>query len=167
MKHINNVQQSAIKYLATALLFLGMSVSANAASLGTYQGTFSGNDSVTSLLMDLGLTATSLDRINTPATSTSEFSIFNTVLDDDEIITGDWAYTGTDIVTHIVIKAGPGYAVYAYSDGLNMGSFTNDGMPGKGVSHLTAYSVQPVPIPGALWLMTGSLVALVRLRKKQ
>ena len=76
MEHINNVQQSAIKYLATALLFLGMSVSANAASLGTYLGTFSGNDSVTSLLMDMGLTATSLDRINTPATSTSEFSIF-------------------------------------------------------------------------------------------
>ena len=175
MKSTLSLANGPAKYLSSALLFMLLSVSASASSLGNYLGTFSGNDSVSALFSQLGLDATYLDKINLPATNTSNFSIVNTVLksgDDDDIIAGDWVYNGTGIVTHIVIKAGPRFAVYEFTDGLNMGGFTTSDVNGKGLSHITAYSVpdtlaSPVPVPAALWLMAGGMVSLLRLRKKR
>lgn len=164
-----------IKSLIGVVVVLFMSVSASAASYGglgnygTFLGTFSGNDSEKALFADLGLEADLIEKIDTPATSEDFFSIFNfTLNDDDEIIAGEWAYTGPGIITHIVIKSGPNYSVFEYMDGLNMGLFDTSTLDNKGLSHITAYAAAaPIPLPAAAWLFLSAFVGLIGFGKKR
>lgn len=159
-----------IGLLAVAL----MSVSASAASYGglgnygNYLGTFSGNDSESALMADAGLDADFIEKIDTPATSNGFLSIFNTTLNDDnEIIAGEWSYTGSDIITHIVIKAGPNYSLFEFTDGLNMGFFDTSTLDNKGLSHITAYAAEPIPLPAAVWLMLSGCIGLLGFGKRR
>ncbi len=157
------------------LIAIGLtSVSASAASFGgignfgNYLGTFSGNDSESALLADLGLDADLIEKIDTPATSEGDMSIFNFVLnDDDEIIAGEWSFSGTEIITHIVIKAGPNYSVFEFTDGLNMGFFDTSTLDNKGLSHITGYNAAPIPLPAAVWFLLSGCVGLLGFGKKR
>ncbi len=162
--------RAVVTFIAIALT----SVSASAASFsglgnfGTYLGTFSGNDSESALFADAGLDADLIEKIDTPDTSEGFLSIFNTTLNDDnEIIAGQWSYTGSEIITHIVIKAGPEYSLFEFTDGLNMGFFDTSEVNNKGLSHITAYAVAPVPLPAAVWFLLSGCIGLLGFGKKQ
>lgn len=166
--------------LITTRIFIALvaialtSVSASAASFGglenfgNYLGTFSGNDSESALLADLGLDADRIEKIDTPSTSAGFMSIFSTILNDDnEIIKGEWSYGGPEIITHIVIKAGPNYSVFEFTDGLNTGFFDTSTLSNKGLSHITAYAATPVPLPAAVWFLLSGCIGLLGFGKKR
>ena len=162
------------KAVVTFIVIALTSVSASAASLGglgnfgNYLGTFSGNDSVSALFDDLGLDADLIEKIDTPDTSEGFLSIFNATLNgDNEIISGEWSFTGSEIITHIVIKAGPMYSIFEFTDGLNMGFFDTSMVDNKGLSHITAYAAAPVPLPAAVWFLLSGCIGLLGFGKKQ
>ena len=69
----------------------------------------------------------------------------------------------------IVVKAGTNYSAYLF-DAANNGGMPNMGLwdtstlDKKGLSHLSAYSI--VPIPAAVWLFAGALAALAGIRRR-
>ena len=162
------------RVLAIAASLLLYSSAHGAVVQGDYLGTFSGNDSDTALLAELGLDVTLLTKVETPDTSNAAFEIANLVLNDDgEPNSGQWSYTGPGVVDYLVIKAGPMYAVYLYTDVntsnmRNMGLWDNTDVDGKGLSHITAYTNNTViPLPAAFWLMGSSLLGLGLARRRK
>lgn len=139
---------------------------------GDYLGTFSGNDSEAALMADLGFNVTLLAKVDTPATSDDGLAISDLVLDDDdEPVAGEWSYSGQGLVDYLVIKAGPAYAVYQYTDAntdnmRNMGLWDTSGVGNKGLSHITAYQAV-IPVPAAGWLFLSGLAGLGLMRRSK
>jgi len=138
-------------------------------------GVFSGNDNETDLTEVLGLSVKELTRIDFPVESHDGMWISNLILnDDDEPIGGHWDYIdpmGTRVVDIFVVKAGPMYAAYEYTDEntmnmRNMGQWTTNDIFAKGMSHITGYMI--VPEPSAMLLVSTSLLSFIcvsRLRR--
>ena len=97
-----------------ALIGSGFSSEAAASAIfGELLGVFGGNNSESSILLDVGLEAIRLDRVETPDISSGELSILVlTTKDGDEPISGEWYYVGPLAVDLIVVKAGNMYAAY-------------------------------------------------------
>lgn len=174
MKDFNSAAWAKAAFIALCLV---LPAAAHAATVqGAYLGTFSGNDSEAQLFADTGYQVTELAKIDTPETVASSslsndgLTISNLVLNgDNEAISGDWTYDGPDIADIIVIKAGDMYAAYLYADGNdggmpNMGIWDTGDVDNKGLSHITAYRI--VPIPAAAWLFVTALLGLVGLRRR-
>jgi hypothetical protein len=104
----------------------------------------------------------------------------------DEMIAGQWTYTGPGVADYIAVKAGNQYAVYSYHPGQpnyspNTGHFNTadlGGRPVKGLSHLTAYrspsaSVPPsgpsqrIPEPTGLAMLAAGLGAVLLRRPRR
>lgn len=165
------------KLLVAAGANLLLFCSAHAAVVpGELLGVFSGNDTEAGILNSLGLQVEMLARVNTPGAIDSDnletdgLQISGFALNSDsEATAGEWSYSGPGIATLIVLKVSNQYAVYLYNDAItdsmpNMGSWSTADLDSKGLSHITAYSV--VPIPAAGWLMLSALGLLgVRRRK--
>ena len=147
--------------------------SANAALVqGSYLGTFSGNDNVSSVFANTGYNVFSLGRVNTPALEEDGLSIENTMFNDDnEGIAGSWSYAGPQTADLIVIKAGNQYSVFLF-DAANNGGMPNMGLwdtstlDDKGLSHITAYSITAVPLPAGIWLLASGLIGLAGMRRR-
>lgn len=158
--------------LAVASLLIFSPASA-AVVQGDYLGTSGGNDSEAALLAAIGVSVLEVEKIDSPATANGDFQISNfTFNGDGEPTSGEWSYTGTELVDYIVIKAGPAFAIYHYTDlntsnMRNMGIWDTSGVDNKGLSHITAYTVAAVPVPAALWLMASGLTGLGFLRRRQ
>ena len=154
-----------------AVLTPGSSARANVV-LGDYLGTFSGNDSESALLADLGFQVTELAKVETPATSAGGLTLSNTVFNTDmppEPIAGQWAFSGPGLVDIIVVKAGNQYAAFRYTDAntdfmRNVGLWNtvelDEGIGLIGMSHITAYQISAVPLPAALPLLGSAFAAL-------
>lgn len=168
--------KSMIARLAPLALLLAM-VPAHATSTGALLGVFEGNDS--DAIEALGLLVVELAKIDTPESvgegdtlTMDGLTISNFTLKDDdpEILSGTWSYDGT--VDIIMLKADGFVAVYEYSPGASEGKFSVDditmselnlGNKEFGLSHITAYSV--VPVPGALLLFASGLLGLGFMRR--
>lgn len=164
---------------AAAITLVVLSLPAHSAVVpGQLLGIFSGNDSVAGLFNNLGLEATRLARIDLPSAMASStlsddgLTISNFALNgSDEVLLGQWSYSGPEIANIIVLKAGRQYAVYLFSDAIttnmpNIGLFDTSDLHGKGLSHITAYSVSVVPVPAAVWLFASGLIGLACARRK-
>ena len=143
------------------ILLVGAAGQAAANSVrGNLLGVFPGNDSEAEILLQLGLNVTRLARVNLPAISTDGLTLSNfTLNDDEEPISGDWAYAGPDTVDLLVLKAGNNFAVYEYNDVItgnmpNMGIWDTSDLSNKGLSHATAYQVVPEPA-AAIFIALG------------
>ncbi|MGB5323797.1 MAG: VPLPA-CTERM sorting domain-containing protein [Pseudomonadales bacterium] len=137
--------------------------------LGNLVGVASGNDSEAAILADFGLVVDELAKVDLPATSNDGLSIGSLVLnDDDEPISGDWAYAGPETVAYIVVKAGNQYALYDFTSAAmtNVGLWDTSDLGDKGLSHLTAYSSNVIPVPAAAWLFGSGLIGLAAARRK-
>lgn len=136
---------------------------------GNLVGVASGNDSVSALFSDFGLTVVELAKVDDPATSNDGLVLSNfTLNDDDERISGWWDYTGVGTVDYLVVKAGPNYALYEYNDVItgnmpNMGLWDTGDLDDKGMSHVTAYQVVPEPTSAGL-LILGAIGLMTRRR---
>lgn len=159
--------------LAVCVGLLGSFGSANASVVpGELLGVFSGNDSVSTLFNNLGLEAELLARIDTPSAiqgnSLSDGGLTISALnlnDDSEAISGQWTYDGPEIASLIVLKANGLHAVYLFTDAItdsmpNIGLWSTADLDDKGLSHISAYSVAVVPVPGAALLMLSGLAVL-------
>lgn len=142
---------------------------------GELLGVFSGNDSAAGIMLDLGLTVQQLARIDMPSSigtsslSADGLTIDEFTLSDGEATSGRWQYEGLGTVALVVLKAGSNYAVYLFNDTItdgmpNIGLWSTADLDNKGLSHITAYSV--VPLPAAGWLMLGALAALFGRRRR-
>ena len=153
---------------ALAVLIGSGSTSEAAASavFGDFLGVFEGNNSESSILLDLGLEVIRLERVETPGTRSGGLSIVVlTTKDGDEPISGEWDYVGLPAVDLIVVKAGNRYAAYRYDD-IITGATSRSGfwdtreLDNKELSHLTAYQVVPEPATAVLLGMGAALLGL-------
>ena len=135
---------------------------------GELLGVFEGNDSKDSILLDLGVEAVLLDRVDSPASSSGGLHLSTlTTKDGDEPICGGWNYVGLPEVDLIVVKAGNRYAAYGY-DGAITGATPSSGLwntsqlDNRELSHLTAYRVVPEPATAALLGIGTVLLCLTR-----
>ena len=159
----------------SALFFLALPVNA-AVVPGHLLGVFSGNDTVAALFDNLGLDATFLARVNTPSSiNASSLSNDGLMIDnfslnsDNEALSGQWSYSGPAIANIIVLKANGFHAVYLFNDTItsgmpNIGLWDTSQLDNKGLSHITAYSV--VPLPAAVWLFASGLLGVGFMRRK-
>jgi hypothetical protein len=142
------------------------SEAATGAVFGELLGVFEGNDSENSILLDLGVEAIRLDRVELPATRSSGLSIsVLTSKDGDEPILGEWKYVGPSEVDLIVVKAGSQYAAYRHDGSItdpafSFGFWDTGQLANKELSHLTAYRVVPEPATAALLGMGTALLCL-------
>lgn len=154
---------------ATAACFLlaGPAL-AGTLSFGDYLGTFGGNDNEASVAAALGVDEANvifLAKVDWPDTEEDGLEISNLVLnDDDEPTSGEWTYTG--LVDLIVIKAGPEFAIYLYDPATSAGLWDTSGVANRGLSHITAYQLEPIPLPAAVWLMVSALFGLGYFRRR-
>ncbi len=138
---------------------------------GDYLGTFDGNASEASMMADLGLNVSQLAKVDWPDTADDGLSVSDLVFNDDnEAVSGGWSYSGPGVVDYIVVKAGNMFAVYHYTDantgGMpNMGIWDTGDLDNKGVSHISAYMV--VPIPAAGWLLVSALAGFGLLGRRR
>lgn len=129
-------------------------------------GVFEGNDSEDSILLDLGMEAIRLERVEPAVTSSGGLSISTlTTKDRDEPICGEWNYFGPPEVDLIVVKAGNRYAAYRHEDSIvdaasSSGLWDTSQLDNKELSHLTAYRVVPEPATAALLGMGTALLCL-------
>ena len=161
---MNRVMKMRTRWCLCALTAFSCLVIAQQAAadrvVGNLQGVFSGNDSVSSILTDLGFEVSQLAKVDWPATSSGGLTISNFVLnEEDEAISGHWDYTGVGTVDLLVVKAGPNYAAYLYNDAItnntpNLGLWDTSHLSNKGVSHVTGYSIVPESTT-ALLLIVG------------
>jgi len=134
---------------------------------GELLGVFEGNDSEDSILLDLGVEAIRLDRVELPEISSDGLSVLVvTTRDGGEPIAGEWGYVGLSAVDLIVVKAGNLYGVYRYDVDIGdatsrSGLWDTSRLDNKELSHLTAYRVVPEPATGVL---LGMGIALLGLR---
>jgi len=145
---------------------------------GQLLGVFSGNDSVAGLYDNLGLDVTLLAKIDTPSTietlslskdglTISDFELNS----DNEAIGGEWSYSKQGIANIVVLKAGPRYAVYLFTDAItdnmpNIGLWDTSELYSKGLSHISAYSTTVIPVPGAFLLFGSGILGLGFVRRK-
>jgi hypothetical protein len=133
---------------------------------GELLGVFEGNDSEDSILLDLGVEAVRLDRVELPATRSGGLSISTlTSKDGDEPICGEWDYVGLPEVDLIVVKAGNRYAAYRHDGSIpdatsSSGLWDTSQLDNKELSHLTAYRVVPEPATAVLLGMGTALLCL-------
>lgn len=139
---------------------------------GNFLGVFSGNDSEIELeTLFAGNTFTQLAKVETPATSNNGLNLTNiSVNGDNEPVSGNWSYSGSDLVDFLIVKAGNSFAVYKYTDAntdnmRNIGLWDTSALNNKGMSHISAYRVSAVPIPAAVWLFGAGLLGLFRIKK--
>jgi hypothetical protein len=129
-------------------------------------GVFEGNDSEASLLLDLGVEAIRLDRVEALATRSGGLSISTlTTKDGDEPICGEWDYVGLPEVDLIVVKAGSLYAAYRHDGNItdatsSSGLWDTSQLDNKALSRLTAYRVVPEPATAVLLGMGTALLCL-------
>ncbi len=156
--------------LLSLLVFPAQQAIANVVA-GDFLGTFANNDSAAALdAMFPGLTFTQLAKVDTPATSNDGLMLSISASDEGEPISGEWSYTGPELIDYLIVKAGNMYAVYQYTDlntmnMRNIGTWDISGLDGKGMSHISAYSA--VPIPAAVWLFGCGLVGLFGMKRSQ
>ncbi len=150
-------------------VLIGSGLTSEAAAspaLGDFLGDFEGNNSESSILLDLGLETIRLERVETPGTSSGGLSIVVlTTKDGDEPISGEWNYVGLPTVGLIVVKAGNRYAAYRYDNTITgatprSGLWNTSLLGDKELSHLTAYQVVPEPATAVLLGMGTALLGL-------
>ena len=152
--------------LAVLIGFGFTSEAAASAFFGAWLGTFDGNNSESSILLDLSLEVVRLDRVETPDTRSGGLSIsVLTTKDGDEPISGEWDYVGPLAVGLLVVKAGNMYAAYRYDDTITgaasrSGLWDTSQLKNKELSHLTAYRVVPEPATAVLLGMGTALLGL-------
>lgn len=160
---------------ASLVCLLGTAASASVVP-GELLGVFAGNDTAAGIMTNFGLNVEYLARVETPASiSTSSLEkeglmINDFLLDDGEARAGQWSYAGPAVAMLIVLKAGSEYAVYWFNDTItdgmpNIGLWNTADLDNKGLSHITAYSV--VPLPGAAWLLISALAGLGAMRRSR
>jgi hypothetical protein len=171
-----------MNYCAAAILAL-CSLSASAATLGTFVGTFSGNDSVSTLqatpvleaLLTAGATQDEIDslffytKLEMPTLSNAQATLSNLVPkpgEPGEYIAGDW--TTVDPISLLVLKYGELFSVYLYKPAADSGSFALPEGAANAVSHISFYGFEDggtgneVPEP-ATAAVTGSALLGVAL----
>jgi hypothetical protein len=142
------------------------SEAAAGAVFGELLGVFEGNDSEDSILLDLGVEAIRLGRVEPPGTTSDGLRIrVLTTKDGDEPISGEWDCVGLPAVDLIVVKAGNSYGVYRYDDAIgdatsSSGLWDTSQLDNKALSHLTAYRVVPEPATAVLLGMGIVLLCL-------
>jgi len=168
---MKNIKQS-LTILLLAAVFLPGVASANMVT-GNFLGVFSGNDSESAMLSNLGITVTELAKVDWPATSNDGLELSGLIFNDDnEPTSGQWDYAGMGIVGYLVVKAGPNFAVYEYNDVItgnmpNTGLWDTSDLSNKGMSHITAYQASVVPVPAAIWLFGSGLIGLVGFTRRK
>lgn len=156
--------------IAFAAVLFATPAAANIVS-GDFLGTFSGNDSESALLDDLGFEVMLIAKVDLPLFSNDDLSITDVVVKEgNEPISGEWNYAGSDLVDIIVVKAGNGYTAYQYTDAntanmRNVGSWSTASRYNKGLSHLTAYKIVPEPMSAALLIFGTTALAIIRKRR--
>ncbi len=168
----SGVVSARLFYLAlAALIFAAVLTPSSGARanivLGDHLGTFlSVNDSEAQLLVDLGLQVTLLARVESPATTSGGLTLSDFMLNGDlEPISGQWQFSGPEVVDIIVVKAGNDYAAFLFTvantaNMLNIGLWDTSFLGNKGMSHITAYQISAVPLPAALPLLGSAFAAL-------
>jgi hypothetical protein len=161
------VRDRVIVGALVALIGFGFTSEAAASAVfGELLGVFEGNDSEASILLDLGVEAVRLDRVEPPATRSGGLSISTlTTKDGDEPICGEWDYVGLPEVDLIVVKAGSLYAAYRHDGSItdatsSSGLWDTSQLDNKALSHLTAYRVVPEPATAVLLGMGTALLCL-------
>ena len=161
------VRDRVILGALAALIGSGFTSEAAASAVfGELLGVFEGNDSEASLLLDLGVEAIRLDRVEAPATRSGGLSISTlTTKDGDEPICGEWDYVGLPEVDLIVVKAGNLYAAYRHDGTItdarsSSGLWDTSQLDNKELSHLTAYRVVPEPATAVLLGMGAALLCM-------
>jgi PEP-CTERM motif len=161
------VRDRVIVGVLAALIGSGFTSEAAASAVfGELLGVFEGNDSEDSILLDLGMEAIRLDRVEAPATRSGGLSISTlTTKDGDEPICGEWDYVGLLEIDLIVVKAGSLYAAYRHDGSItdatsSSGLWDTSQLDNKALSHLTAYRVVPEPATAVLLGMGTALLCL-------
>ena len=151
------------------VLFPAQQATANVVS-GDFVNVFAGNDSEAALeSLFPALSFTQLAKVETPATSNGGLDLLVFTGPANEPTSGQWGYTGPEVVDYFVVKAGNNYALYRYTDAnttsmRNIGLWDTTELENKGMSHVTAYSA--VPIPAAVWLLGSGLIGLVGISRR-
>lgn len=90
---------------------------------------------------------------------------------DGEQVFGNWSLDG-DIFDQylsvaLVLKSGPKFSTYLLDGTSTLGTWDIQGWSSNGLSHISVYVVQAVPIPAAIWLFVSGLFALVALNRRR
>jgi len=157
-----------------ALMFIALtSMSANASTMiglgntGDYLGFFNGTDSEEWFEDNLGLDLDLIETITPPDVMSGGLSIFNLTLDGDGgIIGGQWAYSGPEVITHLVLNIGPVFSIFEFTDGANTGFFNTSETLDKPIDGLSVYAA-PVPLPAAAWLLISGMIGLFGFGKRR
>ncbi len=153
-----------IALLFTMLLFPTQQAFANVVA-GDFLGVFGGNDSESALNgLFPGLTFTQVAKVEPVPGSTDGLTVTGGPA------SGDWSYSGSELIDYLIVKASDEFAVYKYTDAntanmRNIGIWSTLALGSKDVSHISAYSV--VPIPAAVWLFGCGLVGLFGIKRSQ
>lgn len=90
---------------------------------------------------------------------------------------GTWSWTGSDPLSFLIYKGGSNFTAAYYDpavssatwDTTELGLLKGNGNPGPGISHIAAYTAEPiapVPLPAAAWMLLAGLAGLIALRRR-